>query len=297
MQTDIKTMGRLVVSIGIVLICGSAITGCGVTNQPGLHLEGGFIFEGSEGEGGQITCELPEGPSGASRFAEEWELRLPPAESGQSCPDGDCPGDERCVAQGNGDRICQVKPALRFRQLGAGDLKEFKIYFGVVNELSPSNTGDGVQGEFQLDTNIVQIEEAEIKFPPSLNNFAGGGLANDLNRVRKVYATLEPDGGSAVFGVPYIREGEFKDVREVFTKIIDRGGYDNEPGNRVILPFTSVVRLVGETKSGKTVRTNQVKIPIQMCLNCAELGTTCPEGSPRACKVTSATPTCVTSEG
>jgi hypothetical protein len=30
-------------------------------------------------------------------------------------------------------------------------------------------------------------------------------------------------------------------------------------------------------------------------LNCAELGTTCPEGSPESCRRSSATPTCMTS--
>lgn len=234
------------VALAALLVLGSI--GC-AESDPQLLLRGSAVFDGQlDTDTNLLTCSLTIDPQAADiQFFGTGSLDLTElgAEAGQIGP------------------------------IGFGGKDRFDFVAVLSNTLQP-NAGMGQQptdfDNLRVDTNIIEIQEIQIRFPTSLNSFQN----NVDSAVLDEYFELSPrfisavvNGGfGTVFPISIISSPAEKQLFEQFHVAL--AGDDRSQGFTLI----SELQVLGESIDGGSVESNIVRWPISFCRACDSLGLT-----------------------
>ncbi|TDP77498.1 hypothetical protein DFR33_101400 [Bradymonas sediminis] len=151
----------------------------------------------------------------------------------------------------------------------------------IINLLEASNQassgGETFPGLAQ-DQNSIRVTKATIRYPASLNNFAGAELADQYLAKSAVFsAVLQSGKGGAIAPFELVSLRDFNNAKAFYDAAIAASGLPAGTGDAII-PLIAEIQIEGETFGGEIVESNIFQYPVNLCKDCnpAEFNTTPP---------------------
>lgn len=250
-------------------------TGGCVEEEPSLLLVGSLVLEGSIDESGEsetpvrtLQCKLPADVDSAKLSFPVGRMNIKRLETfGQDHP--------------RANLSSATAPAPYDVVSGAlsGPPSSFHFVAGFSNRMPDSRSvgaksGGGGSGGFQNmfnDNNTVQISGATVRFPAELNTFVdvdGFDASFEFEATRLFNAILPSSGGNAIIGVPVVQNNEELSLIKEF--ITDTLGSNKDS----IVTFVVEITVEGKSIGGTEVKSNILRYPIEVCVDCNSQGIT-----------------------
>lgn len=154
--------------------------------------------------------------------------------------------------------------------------QSYALHFNaeIINLLEASNQSSSGGQTFPglaQDQNSIRVTKATIRYPTSLNNFAGAGLAEEyLGKSAVFSAVLESGKGAAISPFELVSVRDFGNARAFYDQVMAASG--QPAGTKdAIIPLIAEIQIEGETFGGGMVESNVFQFPINLCKECKPL--------------------------